>query len=364
MEKVWYSYILFNFDFSIDFIEELKGCVLFGKSIVCVLYGNFYVGFGVQQLFGLVLIDFLLCVSGNLQNLSLKLLELDNFDLGLEWYFVDVSYVLLIYWNKLVSNFIGNIVVQESLYGFIDLIFGLDVWVVLDFLISGVCVVQVGLVNVVVCLVNDILLFIVLVLLCNNFVGLGVYNGIDVQVLVIEVVYDLYGQFNDLLYQFNVNCLINQNKFKLYGWELGGQYFFGDIGFGVLVNYIVVKGDVGYNNGGDLGVDQFLFIGLSDIVNVMLMYEKYGWLVCLVWNWCDQYLILVNQGFSCNLYYVELYEQWDFSVNYVLDDYWFFSLEVINLIGEDVWWCLCILQMIVKLVDQSLCYMLGVCYKF
>lgn len=359
-----YSYVLFNLDFSIDLMDDFKGCVLFGKSIVCVLIGNFYVGLMVQQLFGLVLIDLLLRVSGIVQNLVLKFLELDNLDLVLEWYFVDVSYVLVIFWNKQVDNFVGNIVVQENLYGLCDLSFGLDVQVVLVFLISGVCIIQVGVVNVVVCLVNDILLFIVLVLLCNNLVGLGVYNGMDVQVLVIEVVYDLYGIVVDLLYLFNVNCFINQNKFKLYGWELGGQYFFGDMGFGIFVNYIIVNGDVGFNNGGDLGIDQFLLIGFSDMVNVMLMYEKYGWFVCLVWNWCDQYLILVNQGVSCNLYYVEVYEQWDFSVNYILDDYWLFGLEVINLIGEDVCWCLCILQMIVKLVDQSLCYMFGVCYRF
>ncbi len=87
-------------------------------------------------------------------------------------------------------------------------------------------------------------------MLRNNPAGLGAYNGTDAQVLATEAAYDLYGQANDPLYQFNVNRPINQNKSKLHGWELGGQYF-GDTGFGVLANYTVVKGDVGYNNGGD-----------------------------------------------------------------------------------------------------------------
>jgi TonB-dependent receptor len=184
------------------------------------------------------------------------------------------------------------------------------------------------------------------------------------QVLATEAAYDLYGQADDPLYQFNVNRPINQNKSKLHGWELGGQYFFGDTGFGVLANYTIVSGDVGYNNGGDPGIDQFSLTGLSDTANAMLMYEKYGWSVRLAWNWRDQYLILANQGASRNPYYVEAYEQWDLSVNYTLDDHWSFGREAINLTGEDVRWRSRTSQMIVKLADQSPRYMLGVRYKF
>lgn len=363
-EKARYSYILPNLDFSIDLTEELKGRVSFGKSIARAPYGNLYAGPGAQQPFGSVLIDPSSRASGNSQNPSLKPLESDNLDLGLEWYFADASYVSLTYWNKSVSNFIGNTVVQESLYGLTDPTSGPDARAALDFLTSGACVAQVGPANAAACSANDTSLFTALALLRNNPAGLGAYNGTDAQVLATEAAYDLYGQPNDPLYQFNVNRPINQNKSKLHGWELGGQYFFGDTGFGVLANYTVVKGDVGYNNGGDPGVDQFSLTGLSDTANAMLMYEKYGWSVRLAWNWRDQYLILANQGSSRNPYYVEPYEQWDLSVNYALDDHWSFSLEAINLTGEDVRWRSRTSQMIVKLADQSPRYMLGVRYKF
>lgn len=363
-EKARYSYILPNLDFSIDLTEELKGRVSFGKSIARAPYGNLYAGPGAQQPFGSVLIDPSSRASGNSQNPSLKPLESDNLDLGLEWYFADASYVSLTYWNKSVSNFIGNTVVQESLYGLTDPTSGPDARAALDFLTSGACVAQVGPANAAACSANDTSLFTALALLRNNPAGLGAYNGTDAQVLATEAAYDLYGQPNDPLYQFNVNRPINQNKSKLHGWELGGQYFFGDTGFGVLANYTVVKGDVGYNNGGDPGIDQFSLTGLSDTANAMLMYEKYGWSVRLAWNWRDQYLILANQGSSRNPYYVEPYEQWDLSVNYALDDHWSFSLEAINLTGEDVRWRSRTSQMIVKLADQSPRYMLGVRYKF
>jgi TonB-dependent receptor len=272
--------------------------------------------------------------------------------------------VSVTYWNKQVANFIGNTIVQENLYGLRDPTSGPDAQTALGFLTSGACLAQVGPANAAACSANDTSLFTALALLRNNPAGLGAYNGTDAQVLATEAAYDLYGTAADPLYQFNVNRPINQNESKLHGWELGGQYFFGDTGFGVLANYTIVNGDVGYNDAGDPNVDQFSLTGLSDTANAMLMYEKYGWSVRLAWNWRDQYLILANQGSSRNPYYVEEYDQWDLSVGYTLNDNWSFSLEAINLTGEDVRWRSRTSQMMVKLADQDPRYMLGVRYRF
>ena len=106
--------------------------------------------------------------------------------------------------------------------------------------------------------------------------GLAAYNGSSAQILSMENAYDLVGEADDPLYQFNVNRPVNQHTAKLHGWELGGQYFLGDTGFGILANYTIVNGDVGFNNAGDPGVDQFALLGLSDTANAVLMYEKYG----------------------------------------------------------------------------------------
>ena len=268
------------------------------------------------------------------------------------------------YWNKTVDNFIGNTVAQESLYGLTDPTSGPDAQAALAFLQSQACIDQVGAANASACSGNDTSLFTALALLRNDPAGLAAFNGTGAQQLATENAYNLVGEADDPLYMFNVNRPVNQHEAKLHGWELGGQYFFGDSGFGVYANYTIVQGDVGFDDAGDPGIDQFSLTGLSDTANAMFMYEKYGWSVRLAWNWRDEYLILANQGSSRNPYYVEAYDQWDLSVNYALDDHWSFGLEAINLTGEDVRWHARTDQQIVKLADQSPRYMLGVRYKF
>ena len=363
-EKADYSYVLPNLDFSIDFTDELKGRASFGKTIARAPYGNLYAGPGAQQPFGSVLLDPSVRASGSAQNPGLKPLESDNLDLALEWYFADASYVSVTYWNKTVDNFIGNTVAQESLYGLTDPTSGPDAQAALAFLQSQACIDQVGAANASACSGNDTSLFTALALLRNDPAGLAAFNGTGAQQLATENAYNLVGEADDPLYMFNVNRPVNQHEAKLHGWELGGQYFFGDSGFGIYANYTIVQGDVGFDDAGDPGIDQFSLTGLSDTANAMFMYEKYGWSVRLAWNWRDEYLILANQGSSRNPYYVEAYDQWDLSVNYALDDHWSFGLEAINLTGEDVRWHARTDQQIVKLADQSPRYMLGVRYKF
>jgi TonB-dependent receptor len=366
-EKASYSYILPNLDFSIDFTDELKGRASFGRSIARAPYGNLYAGPGAQQPFGSVLIDPSVRASGNAQTPSLKPLESDNLDLALEWYFADASYVSLTYWNKSVNNFIGNTISQESLYGLRDPTSGPDAQAALAFLESQACVDQMAAdARPNACSANDTSLFAALAMLRNAGAtgGLAAFNGTDAQSLAMESAYDLVGEADDPLYMFNVNRPLNQHEAKLHGWELGGQYFFGDSGFGVFANYTVVKGDVGYDDGGDPNIDQFSLVGLSDTANVMFMYENYGWSARLAWNWRDEYLILANQGASRNPYYVEDYYQWDLSVNYAFNDHWSVGFEAINLTGEDVRWHARTEEQLVRLVDQSPRYTLGVRYKF
>ncbi|PAM63295.1 hypothetical protein CEJ63_20035, partial [Acinetobacter baumannii] len=133
----------------------LKGRVSFGKSIARAPIGNLYAGPTAQQPFGSVLIDPSSRASGTAQNPQLKPLESDNLDLALEWYFADASYLSLTYWNKSVDNFVGNTIVQESLYGLRDPTSGPDAQAALAFLNSGACVTQVGAANAAACSAND-----------------------------------------------------------------------------------------------------------------------------------------------------------------------------------------------------------------
>jgi TonB-dependent receptor len=195
--------------------------------------------------------------------------------------------------------------------------------------------------------------------------GLAAYNGSGAQVLAMENAYQLYGESDDPLYMFNVNRPLNQNQAKLHGWELGGQWFAGDSGFGIAANYTIVQGDIGHDNGGDPSVDQFALTGLSDTANAAFMYEKYGWSARLAWNWRDQYLIAANQnGSSRNPYYVEPYQQLDLSVSYAITDNLSVGFEAINLTSEDVRWHGRSEKQVIKVIDQSPRYTLGVRYNF
>jgi TonB-dependent receptor len=364
-----YSYLLPNLDFGIDFTDTLKGRASFSKTIARPPYGNLYAGPTPNQPTGSVLVNPSTRAGGDAQNPALEPLESDNLDLALEWYFADASYVSVTYWNKAVDNFIGNTVVRESLYGLTDPTSGPNAQAALDFLQSQACVTQVsGAGNDVdaACSANDTALFTALAMLRNAGAtgGLAAYDGSSAQVLEMETDYNLVGEADDPLYLFDVNRPVNQNKAKLRGWEIGGQYFLGDSGFGLFANYTIVNGDVGFDNT-VLDRDQFALLGLSDTANLMLMYEKYGWSVRLAWNWRDEYLIAANQnGSNRNPYYVEEYEQWDLSVNYALSDRWSLGFEAINLTGEDVRWHGRSEKQVIKLVDQSPRYMLGVRYKF
>ncbi|MFC3549890.1 TonB-dependent receptor [Lysobacter cavernae] len=363
-----YNYVLPNLDFSINFTDEIKGRASFSQTIARAPYGNLYAGPTANQPTGSILVNPSTRADGDAQNPSLDPLESDNLDLAVEWYFADASYVSLTFWNKKVANFIGTSVVRESLYGLTDPTSGPDAQAALAFLQSATCVSQVGAAGNDIdaaCSANDTALFAALAMLRNAETGgLAAYNGSSAQVLAMENAYDLVGESDDPLYMFDVERPVNQDQANLHGWEMGGQYFFGETGFGIFANYTLVDGDVGFDNT-VIDRDQFALLGLSDTANVMFMYEKHGWSARLAWNWRDEYLIAANQnGSNRNPFYVEEYQQWDLGVNYTLNDHWQFGFEALNLTGEDVRWHGRSEKQIIRLVDQSPRYTLGVRYKF
>lgn len=363
-----YDYVLPNMDFSIDITSEIKGRASFSKTIARAPFSNLYAGPTPNQPTGSILINPSTRADGDAQNPALDPLESDNLDLAIEWYFADASFVSVTFWNKDVKNFIGTSVVRQPLYGLTDPTSGPDAQAALAFLTGAQCAAQVTAAGgdlAQACSANDTALFTAVAMLRNAETGgLAAYDGSSAQALAMENAYDLVGEADDPLYEFDVQTPVNQNNANLHGWEMGGQYFFGESGFGIYANYTLVDGDVSFDNT-VIERDQFALLGLSDTANVMFMYENFGWSVRLAWNWRDEYLISASEnGSNRNPFYVEEYHQWDASVNYSLDDHWSFSLEAINLTGEDVRWHARSEKQIVKLVDQDPRYMLGVRYKF
>jgi TonB-dependent receptor len=369
-EKTDYNHVLPSLDFDVMLTDSIKGRVSYSKTIARANYTDLYAGATVRGATGSILIDPSTQASADAQNPALVPLESDNVDLSLEWYFADQGYVSAGFWQKRVDNFIGTTVLQQSLFDITDPTSGPDAQSALAFLQSAACVTQVTAagedVNAA-CSANDTALFTALAMLRNEGAtgGLAAYDGSSAQILDMENRFDITGEADDPLYTFAVRRPVNQEKAKIHGWELGGQYFFGDTGFGLQANYTIVKGDVGFNNNAPPGTTQFALLGLSDTANAVLVYEKYGITARLAYNWRDEFLAATNQnGSSTNPYYVEAYDQIDLSVGYQFNDALSFQVEAVNLTGEDIRWHARSEKQVVRLEDQQPRYALGVRYKF
>ena len=372
-QKADYDHVLPSLDFDLGLTDSIKARLSYSKTIARADYGNLYAGASIGRPTGSVLTNETNRAPGTSLNPGLVPLESRNLDLGLEWYFSDSGYVGVTFWHKKVDNFIGTTTVQDTLFDVRDPTAGPDAQTVLDFLRSDQCRAQVIAAGNAAdvssaCSANDTALFTALAMFRNPSTGgLAAYDGSDQQILDMENNFDITAEPDDPLYVFNVRRPVNQESAKIHGWELGGQYFFGNTGFGVLANYTIVRGDVSFDDTLDpaLGIPQFALLGLSDTANVVLMYEKYGLTARLAYNWRDKFLAATNQhGSSLNPFYVEDYQQFDLNVGYDFTDNLSVALEVINLTGEDVRWHARSEKQLVKLEDQNPRYAIGVRYKF
>lgn len=332
-EKASYDHVLPNLDFDVGLTDNLKARLSYSKTIARAQYSQLRAAVDVGGTQGSTLNGFSPTADG--ANPSLVPLESDNIDLSLEWYFGDASYVSAGFFEKRVANFIGNEVSKESLFGITDQTSGPRALAAVDELEAR----GFG--------TDDTNLFVMMTMMENpgTFVdadgatwtgGADNFTGSEAQHLAFATRYDLLPSAEDPLYMFDVTRPVNNKEAKIHGWELGGQHFFGQTGFGVQANYTIVSGDVSFNNAGDPDVNQFALLGLSDSANLVLMYEDYGFSVRLAYNWRDEFLRNTNRGNDRNPEYVEEYDQIDLSVGYVVNENLSLSFEGLNVTEEDV----------------------------
>jgi TonB-dependent receptor len=355
-----YHNFLPNVDFDIGLTDSLKGRFSFSKTIARAGYGTLAAGQNPGTPGGSTINGF--TPGGNQNNPGILPLESDNFDVSMEYYFSDTGYVSAGYFLKNVENFIGNTVVPQPLYGIGNQTGGPRAQQALAYLQAN------GFQT------NDSALFTAVAMLDNpgTFTdtngtwtgGLANYNGTEAQHIAFATRYDVLPDASDPLYTFNVNTPINNQEAKIHGFEFGGQYFFGDSGFGVLANYTIVKGDIGYDVASDPNQNQFALTGLSDSANAVLMFEKFGISARLAYNWRDEFLQNINQGGFRNPIFVEAYDQIDLSVGYDINDNFAVSFEAINLTGEDVRWHGRSELQLWRLEDQGARYAQGARYNF
>ena len=368
-----YHNLLPNLDFDISLSDSLKARLSYSQTIARAGYGQLAAGADTNgQPGGSILNGGV--TPGNQNNPALNPLESDNLDISLEYYFSDRGYVSVGAFAKNVDNFIGETVQNINLFGIRDETSGPRAQAARDALIAG----GFG--------TDDPRLFTMLAMMDNagappffyDVNGNGVndgpsemfvggqdnYDDTNLQHVVFATQYDIHPDATDPLMIFAVTTPVNNKKAKIHGFELGGQYFFGDSGFGVLANYTIVDGDVSFDNSSDPNSNQFALLGLSDSANAVLMYEKFGFSARLAYNWRDEYLSAVNQGAWRNPIYVEAYDQIDLSLGYDFSENFAVSLEAVNLTGEDVRWHGRSAKQLWRLEDQGARYSVGARYKF
>lgn len=322
-----------NIDFGIDLTNALRARASYSKTLARATYNNLFVSGSVNTP------NAPTALGGNVSasngNPSLLPLESDNFDISLEWYYDQDSYVSIGAFQKNVSNFVGTDNVSQNLFGVTDVTSGAAGTRSGDAL---TLLADLGAV------VNQDNFFAATALIDANGLasattelsGLLQPNGTlsTADYDAIEAAYDVLPDGTDPLLIFSVAQPINTEEAEIKGIELQGQHFFGDSGFGVAASYTIVDGDVEFDNT-NASSAQFALVGLSDTANVTLIYEDYGFSGRLAYNWRDEFLTSANDGSATfDPIYVEAYGQLDASLSYDVTDNLVATFEAINLTEE------------------------------
>lgn len=332
-----YNHLLPNIDFKVNLTDNVVARMSYSQTIGRVPYGNLFAttapgapnnptALGGQT-------------GGNAQNPDLLPLESQNWDVSLEWYYKEDSYVSVGFFDKTVKNFLGTGVFTRPLFGLRDPSSGAPGTR------SGIALEQIDQLGI------DrspahLFTMVALIDAHNGDVAAAraeFETGLDPAtnrltqefVDLILGLYDVRPDANDPEMLFRVSQPINDREGNIFGWEFAVQHFFGDTGFGIAGSYTVVNGDVEADIGSDPDENQFALVGLSDTANVTLMYEKHGISARLAYNWRDKFLNTANAGGSRSPQFTDEYGQLDLSVSYDINDNFQITLEGINLTGEN-----------------------------
>ena len=234
-------------------------------------------------------------------------IESDNYDVSVEWYYDEGSYLSVGYFEKNVANFIGSSVRKgETLFN-------------LNFPLEGVlfnqAVAESGLDPL---KYSDVGAYIL-----ANYPNNAAIDGDRI-----------YGIDGDPLVTFQITSPANQENASVDGVEINLQHNFGETGFGMIANATFVNADVAYNN---MQIDsQFVLNGLSDSANLVAFYDKDGLQARLAYNWRDAFLAGVGQGAGTysNPTNVEAFGQLDISASYDYSDNLTIFFAGINVLEE------------------------------
>ncbi|MEE4111146.1 MAG: TonB-dependent receptor [Halieaceae bacterium] len=333
-----YNNLLPNLDVSLDVTENLKARASFSRTIARPQYSNMFVATNAGNPNTATFLGGI--AEGGRGNAQLEPLESDNFDLSLEYYYGQGSAFTVAYFEKSVSNFIGNEQITTNLFGLRDVASGApgtrSGQAVAELQARGFAATETNLFTMTAILDNP-----------GAFPG-GADEFIDPsqpggaeQSSTIASVYDIDPDSNDPELQFLVQQPTNQASANIDGWEVNWVHFFTNDwlrGFGFQANATVVNGDIGYDLTADPNTeDQFALTGLSDSANIQGFYENDKIAVRVLYNWRDRFLANTNIGNRVPRF-VDEYAQLDISASYFVTDSLTITFEGINMLEEPVVW--------------------------
>ncbi len=277
--------------------------------------------------------------NGSRGNAQLEPLKSNNIDLSVEYYYGDGSAFTVAYFDKSVSNFIGNEQIRTNLFGLRDVASGApgtrSGQAVEELAARGYAATETNLFTMTAILDNP-----------ADFPG-GADEFIDPsepggaqQSSAVAGQYDIDPNADDPLLDFVVQQPTNQASAVIDGWEFSWVHFFTGAldGFGVQANATFVNGDIGYDLLADPNTeDQFALTGLSDSSNLVVFYEREKYSVRVLYNQRGEFLSDTNIGNRVPRF-VDEYSQLDFSASFAATDNLAFTLEGINLLEEPVVW--------------------------
>ena len=255
--------------------------------------------------------------TGSSGNPGLLPYKSKNIDVSAEWYYAPASYLSVGYFNKKVSDFIGNSIRQSSVFDLRDpsagAIFAEAVAAQGDDAPFAPDAANPG---------TSILEYVV-----ANYPTAVDYDAGGAPVGILA-------QPGDPLLIFNINEPGNSDQTAtLSGWEFAITHDLWNTGFGVILNYTIVNSDTEY----DLlrpGFDpepQFAVTGVSDSANAVLYYDRGGFQARVAYNWRDEFL----SNFGTDPFFVEEYGQFDVSASYEFANGLSVFAEGINVTNAD-----------------------------
>jgi TonB-dependent receptor len=335
--KGQYNNLLPSLDFRIEPADNVVARVSYSKTLARADYGNLFA----SQSAGAPNRPTVLggVTGGNQGNPDLKPLVSDNFDISLEWYFAPTSYVSAGFFYKKVKNFVGIGQVNEELFGLRDPTSGAAGTR------SGDALDEINNLGAV---LSDVSLFTMTALIDAHGGDVGAAstefqahlgaNGQLDQAFVDTVLAarDVIANDTDPLFQFQLTTPINNDQGNIHGFELQGQYFFGNTGFGVSGSFTKVYGDVNANILSNPNDNVFALVGLADSFNITGIYETGPISFRVAYNWRDKFLSGLNRGGGRSPVFTAPFGTLDAHVSYDITDNISVSLEAINILSQPI----------------------------